>query len=636
MADRWLRLENALEAQISLLAREITDMQIAGEVVSINRLLKFDRYQKLLERMDVEMARYSEWAETEIETRQYFLGRLGLQNSAEAIQISLAEAGYGVGEFFNRLPVDAVEVMVGMTGSGMPLGDLLEDAFPESVEHMTNALLEGVVLGLPPGQTARNMMDGMAAGLTRLTTIARTEQLRVYREASRQQYEASGAVREYERVCAKQPATCIACIALDGKVYPTDELMEVHPNDRCVVGGTLISGARPESLSIRNYSGDVISIKTAAGNFLTVTPNHPILTNRGWMAAKFIQKGDNVIRSTMSEQAAATIDPNNYQAETLVENIPFALGMNLFGEVPTSSEDFHGDGRGSQVHIIWTNSHLRNDFNSCINQPFSENFFCRGNIGWPHLPGFGNFAASLKGVLDTFSGFHLVRTPESLFGSHILAHQTIGLGLASEFDSKFCQRSMHHGTRYVESLGEGILGDTGSIQSGRLRSEISINSSTFPSPQSSDFLAFMGRPQKPASLEFIRKALWTSVNYDGGILDTLATEIEFDSVIEIGVRTFSGHVYNLHNKAEWYIANGIISHNCTMIPHVAGAPRIERELAGDWFAKQDPGLQKQMMGPGRFDLYDRGIVELKDMVTTSVHPIWGPSIGITNVRDLKQ
>lgn len=242
MAERWAQLENILEAQISLLAREMLEKQAAGEEIGINQLLKFERYQTLLEQMDVEMRKYNEWAVPEISGRQHFLGRLGLTHSAEAIQVGLSDAGFGMGQFFNRLPVSSVEIMVGMTGAGAPLGDLLQEAYPLSAEHMTNALLEGVAYGLPPRETARRMMDAMAGGLAHITTIARTEQLRVYREASRRQYEASGAVQEYERVCAKQPKTCIACIALDGTIYLVQDLMEVHPNDRCFMI-PLVAGA---------------------------------------------------------------------------------------------------------------------------------------------------------------------------------------------------------------------------------------------------------------------------------------------------------------------------------------------------------------------------------------------------------
>jgi hypothetical protein len=64
-----------------------------------------------------------------------------------------------------------------------------------------------------------------------MLTIARTEQLRAYREAARSQYQESGLVKSYKRIAALD--ACMACIALDGETYDVEELLEVHPNDRC-------------------------------------------------------------------------------------------------------------------------------------------------------------------------------------------------------------------------------------------------------------------------------------------------------------------------------------------------------------------------------------------------------------------
>lgn len=234
MAERWVELELMLEAQINLLAMEITEMAATGEVVHLNKLMKLERYQALLGQLDIEVAKYVDWGVLEIIGRERLLGQLGIQHAVEGIQLALVEAGKGVGEFFNRVPMSAVEKMVGMTAGG-PLEGLLSEAYPLAAEQMSQALIEGVALGLPPGEVAKRMADGVATGLNRCTVIARTEVLRVYREASREQYEESGAVTGYERLATRQPNTCMACIALDGEVYPTKELMSVHPQDRCTM-----------------------------------------------------------------------------------------------------------------------------------------------------------------------------------------------------------------------------------------------------------------------------------------------------------------------------------------------------------------------------------------------------------------
>src|SRR3954464_974526 len=43
------------------------------------------------------------------------------------------------------------------------------------------------------------------------------------------------------------------------------------------------------------YEGSLVTIKTASGNELSVTPNHPILTRSGWISASTLKEGDGVI-----------------------------------------------------------------------------------------------------------------------------------------------------------------------------------------------------------------------------------------------------------------------------------------------------------------------------------------------------
>jgi SPP1 gp7 family putative phage head morphogenesis protein len=182
-----------------------------------------------------EITEYNIWADEFIGENQLSYGKLGIEHSTDALQGVLMEGGEGVGAFFDRLPVSAVENMVGVAGDGGPIQVLLEKAYPEAVDRMTDILVKNTALGINPRQTAREMIDGTAEALTHSLTVARTEQLRVYREASRQQYESSGLVESYRRLCAKNADTCALCFALDGEVYPTSELMHVHPNDRCTM-----------------------------------------------------------------------------------------------------------------------------------------------------------------------------------------------------------------------------------------------------------------------------------------------------------------------------------------------------------------------------------------------------------------
>ena len=234
MGNRWLMLENAVEANIQILALDALEAAEAGEAVSLSAIFKRERYQKLVAQIRDELADYNEWADEFITQNQRNLGKLGIEHAADALQGTLTEGGQA-GMFFDKLPVSAIENMVGIAGDGGPLQVLLEQAYPTAVDRMTDVLIKNTALGINPRLTAREMIEGTAEALNHSLTVARTEQLRVYREASRQQYKSSGLVTEYKRLSAKNANTCAVCLALDGEVYPTDELMHVHPNCRCTM-----------------------------------------------------------------------------------------------------------------------------------------------------------------------------------------------------------------------------------------------------------------------------------------------------------------------------------------------------------------------------------------------------------------
>lgn len=64
---------------------------------------------------------------------------------------------------------------------------------------------------------------------------------------------------------------------------------------------------------------------------------------------------------------------------------------------------------------------------------------------------------------------------------------------------------------------------------------------------------------------------------------------------------------------------------CTTIPIVKNAPGIEWEKGQEWFERQSPELQKEMMGPGMYDLWQKEGFNLKDLKGVSVNNVWGNS-----------
>jgi len=85
-------------------------------------------------------------------------------------------------------------------------------------------------------------------------------------------------------------------LIVGGLDKPTKVMSTEYDAVYCFVGETKVESPSPiERSYVREYSGLLVTIKTALGNELTGTPNHPILTGKGWVALGLLKEGDQVI-----------------------------------------------------------------------------------------------------------------------------------------------------------------------------------------------------------------------------------------------------------------------------------------------------------------------------------------------------
>ena len=145
---------------------------------------------------------------------------------------NLANVGLG----WNQLPSEAFEAFVGISGDGMPVGNLLADLGPQAATNVKAGIRTGIATGQSPRQIANTVRLAAGMPLSKALTISRTEVNRAHREATRLNYAAnSNVVKGYRRLATKDGNTCMACIALDNTVYQTNEPLDSHPNCRCAM-----------------------------------------------------------------------------------------------------------------------------------------------------------------------------------------------------------------------------------------------------------------------------------------------------------------------------------------------------------------------------------------------------------------
>lgn len=165
------------------------------------------------------------------------------------------------------------------------------------------------------------------------------------------------------------------------QIWPIEKCREfslAHP--RCVAEGTAVEplGAITAGYMAR-WVGPAVVIRTAGGSRLTVTPNHPVLTGRGWVAAKFLNEGDQVVRRTGEVGRAddGTLPTYRHlnQVPALIEDVFDALraGGSDASAVP-APEDFHGDAERmvGEVHVVDADRHLLGDDHAPVPEQLLE------------------------------------------------------------------------------------------------------------------------------------------------------------------------------------------------------------------------------------------------------------------------
>lgn len=239
MVRAYARVYRALDGQV-----EALELATRGRDLTPNQIRRLSVMATLRAQIVEQVNRFGVYAEQEVLDAMTREIGAGLTDSQALVLAHfdidyLRQQGINGGlvqaeirNAWNRLPVEAIENIVGMTGEDSPLHDALVNRLgPELADHAVNELVNGIALGRNPRVTARRIMG---AGLTWAMTTARTAQLNAYREASHQSYRANrDVVSGWIWHAEMGPRTCISCLAKHGSRHSVDERLEDHHNGRC-------------------------------------------------------------------------------------------------------------------------------------------------------------------------------------------------------------------------------------------------------------------------------------------------------------------------------------------------------------------------------------------------------------------
>jgi hypothetical protein len=335
----------------------------------------------------------------------------------------------------------------------------------------------------------------------------------------------------------------------------------------CVLGDTLVNTA-DATLGYRSqYSGPIIIIKCLSGKKLAVTPNHAILTPRGFTPAKLIKQGDNLVSTRRAEvfprssRCGSETDLN--QAPSPIEKICSSLnsGVNAASKIVPRSVHFHGDGQfiNGDIDVIGTNGLLRSKLHGALSKPK-----CQYKI---------SSARKLKRGLECLSSpfLRVVAGGPAPLGDMRLRNQRLN------FMSRHARISKSYGlpqrsrlmTIFPKYFFKGFPAYACSGEDGLHRFPFDISRNQF-----ADVSYFLPAAQverlAPTANNYLSltesPADGLSRNSDlfGELHDRNPGLIFQDRVIDVEIKELSTHVYDLATQCGYYVSNGIVTHNCTI------------------------------------------------------------------------
>ena len=191
------------------------------------QVMRLSQYKSLVSALEDEMTRFGIYTETEINMNM----KASIAESVKRMEAYLKAAGVNAP---HSLPANTIYNILGYLSEDSELTKKLRGYAGESTQYVADKLLEGVAFGYNPAKTAKSFQKAMGVPLSTAMRYATTAQMYASREANRAMYIAnSDVVTGWMWWSTLSPNTCMACLAMHGKVFPNETPMESHYSCHC-------------------------------------------------------------------------------------------------------------------------------------------------------------------------------------------------------------------------------------------------------------------------------------------------------------------------------------------------------------------------------------------------------------------
>lgn len=552
------KLSNRIFGEIETLTGQIDAARAGGES-PLSFITRRNALRRIFDQVNLEVLRSAAALSSALTQTKRTAAKIAEQQIKESIELLTKN----VFDFDS----EATRQIIELSADNKPLAVHFARIAAPVRQAIFDALSYGIATGQPAQKIAREIKAAARnSGAVRAMTIARTETNRAYRETTLKNYERIESVRGWQWQAALDLRTCPICWAMHGRIFATKTPFGTHPN--CLIENTKVAASDLQNATRRFYEGEVVNIQTLKGFDLTVTPNHPVLTLRGWVKAKFLNEADYVFSASDPQRVCGLINPNNANVPTVCQkifNFNFVGGGVFSSSMPVSPEHFDGDfgDRQSDVNIKFVNSFLSDNGKIESFKKINKPQFVTRLINRLGFDAFGAFDQCFNSNFFAASGAVGGNSIFNVFGFCPFGHhQSVSFDLFANLYTVFGKNATDDISANIQRLSNGIFA---------LKGGITTN--------------------------------------DGFTVD----KIKF-----LHNRFYKGNVYNFETSTNYYLANNIITHNCrcTMTPVFKGEKADYRQTGGYAFSQLNEAQQTAILGKRRFRLYQAGGIKLPDFVET--------------------
>ncbi len=305
----------------------------------------------------------------------------------------------------------------------------------------------------------------------------------------------------------------------------------------CLPGDNFVSGAVVRAGHRRWYQGRIVEVVTNNGRKFTATPNHPMLTRRGWVAAGELNSGDDLIGCRRDNDARAAGNSHKHERPSTISEVFVTLSKAAVTErIEGRLLDFHGDGSDCNVDVIRAARDLPLGDFAAIRQP----------------PG------DLRFTKPDFSALTFCPCCHHL----IVVSQRCGFCDRPYVNAGCSQFLMDEIVTGSIGQGECVGAFSGGVSCDQIEDRHIITEAgrqaTISEMQAARIAA---RPTYSRLLDDATNPPLRCADSCGDSFDALPGDIEFDRVDSLRVLDFCGHVYNLSTAHGYFLLDGLYTGN---------------------------------------------------------------------------